>query len=104
VQDVSLYGLIRVKGFWLPYIILGITFVSGQGGLVETIVGLAVGHLWYFLTMLRPRAGHAGLATPRWVRALAVKLEMAGARPAAPPVNPSDDRFRAFSGRARRLA
>jgi Derlin-2/3 len=95
-----------LAGFWLPFISLGIMTLTGQGLIAECLLGIAVGHLWYFCTILMPRAGQTVLPTPRWVRTLAVKMDLVAPAPAqarAQP-NPSDARFRAFSGRARRLA
>ena len=30
VQDVKLYGIVKVKGFWLPFAFLGLKTVMGQ--------------------------------------------------------------------------
>jgi hypothetical protein len=65
VQEVSFYGLVRIKGFWLPFVLTGISVVMGQPVFHECL-GIFVGHLWWFLNSLLPRAtGEAWLPTPR---------------------------------------
>ena len=104
MQEVKLYGLIKIKGFWLPFAFLGLTAVMGQDPFLPAC-GILVGHLWYFFTTLLPRGtGQQYLPTPRWVATLASKLGMEGAPVAPPPQqsapwrNPAAAGFRAFRG------
>ena len=67
------------------------------GSVVPDLLGVVVGHLYYFLTVLHPRAGGPRLIrTPAFVRQLCVTV-VGVYSPARPPV-------RAFGGgRGRRL-
>ncbi|KAH0871376.1 hypothetical protein HID58_078398 [Brassica napus] len=59
--NISLYGLVNLKllhmAFYLPWAMLALD-----------LLGIIAGHLYYFLTVLRPLAtGKNYLKTPKWV-------------------------------------
>lgn len=117
-QDIKLYGIIKIKGFWLPFAFLALGMFLGAD-VMSDILGIAVGHAWYFFTTLLPRGtGKQYLPTPWYIRWAAEKLELGPQRPAvsvtappgqrpqgAPPPGQAQDQggFRAFRGTARRL-
>jgi Derlin-2/3 len=128
-QRVSLFGMITLRSFYLPFAFLAVTVIQG-GSPVNDLLGLAVGHAWYFATELHPRASGGGrrlLPTPRWADALAARLAALGGggaaaapagvafgggggggggaagRAAAAPEPADDGRFRAFRGQGQRL-
>jgi hypothetical protein len=69
---VSLMGLVTLQGFWLPWALLAVNTMFGHPFLVD-LLGIVVGHFYYFLTVLHPQAtGHSYLKTPRWVYPLTV--------------------------------
>lgn len=118
VQDIKLYGIVKIKGFWLPFAFLVLGMFIG-GDVMSDILGIAVGHAWYFFTTLLPRGtGKQYLPTPWYIRWAAAKLELGPQRPAvsvapppgqrppgAPPAGGAQGQggFRAFGGAARRL-
>ncbi|KAI5670268.1 hypothetical protein M9H77_10632 [Catharanthus roseus] len=67
---VSIHGLVEIRGFYLPWVFLGIDTIIGypwQPGLE----GIAAGHLYYFLTVIHPLSGGKNyLKTPLWVHKL----------------------------------
>ena len=102
MQQLKLYGIVAIKGFWLPFAFLAISTLMGDSPYLEAC-GIFVGHVWYFFTDLLPRGtGRTFLPTPRWVRALALKIGMEGVRPpvATAPQRPLMGRFR---GQGQRL-
>eukprot|EP00892_Ulva_mutabilis_P009734 jgi/Ulvmu1/7132/UM034_0038.1 len=115
-QDISLYGIIKIKGFWLPFALMGIGLFLG-GDLMGDACGILVGHAWYFYTTLLPRGtGRQYLRTPWFIHWAAQKLELGPSRPAvsvtapqgqrpqeAPAAAPGSGGFQAFRGSARRL-
>jgi hypothetical protein len=114
LQDIAFYGVVKFKGFWLPFILLGISVLIHEKQIFVQLAGIAVGHLWYFLTILLPRGtGETYLPTPAWMLTLAQKLGMEGASTAvmvgaaAPPGGPVSprgaERFRTFRGAGQRL-
>ncbi|XP_050254434.1 derlin-1-like isoform X1 [Quercus robur] len=67
---ISIYGLVSMKGFYLPYVMLAVDLLLGNP-LKPGILGMVVGHLYYFLTVLHPLAGGKFiLKTPLWVHKL----------------------------------
>ncbi|KAF3950318.1 hypothetical protein CMV_023912 [Castanea mollissima] len=67
---ISIYGLVSLKGFYLPYAMLAVDLLLGNP-LKPSILGMVVGHLYYFLTVLHPLAGGKFiLKTPLWVHKL----------------------------------
>lgn len=61
-RQVSLYGLVTIQAFYLPFAFLFVTVIMG-GSPVPDLFGIAAGHLWYFFTDLYPRSSgrRAGL-------------------------------------------
>ena len=55
-QTVSLMGMVQLKAFWLPWALMLLTMIMG-GSPLSDFLGILVGHLYYFLTTLHPRAG-----------------------------------------------
>lgn len=115
MQDIKLYGIIKIKGFWLPFAFLALGMFLG-GDVFADLLGILVGHAWYFYTTLLPRGtGKQFLRTPWFIRWAAAKLELGSARPAVSVTAPPAQRpapagggqgqggFRAFGGPARRL-
>jgi Derlin-2/3 len=88
LQDIRLYGIVNIKGFYLPFAFMAVTMLMGgkPEDLMSDVRGILVGHLWYFFTTLLPKGtGKVYLRTPRWVKYLADKLELTTDGPAAAP-------------------
>ncbi|CDY47770.1 BnaC07g41900D [Brassica napus] len=88
-----LYGLVNLKllhmAFYLPWAMLALD-----------LLGIIAGHLYYFLTVLRPLAtGKNYLKTPKWVNKLVARWRT-GAPVAAREAKSSNTAFR---GRSYRL-
>lgn len=67
---INLYGLVSMKGFFLPWVYLALDLLLGNP-LKPDLLGIAAGHLYYFLTVLHPLAGGRYiLKTPLWVHKL----------------------------------
>ncbi|OMO98210.1 hypothetical protein COLO4_14061 [Corchorus olitorius] len=67
---ISIYGLVTLKGFYLPWALLALDLIFG-GRLMPDIIGMVAGHLYYFLTVLHPLAGGKYVfKTPLWVHKL----------------------------------
>ncbi|CAL9008440.1 unnamed protein product [Prunus brigantina] len=67
---INIYGLVSLKGFYLPWALLGLDLIFGDP-LKPDILGMVAGHLYYFLTVLHPLAGgKLMLKTPLWVHKL----------------------------------
>ncbi|KAH9300077.1 hypothetical protein KI387_011660, partial [Taxus chinensis] len=65
--QISMYGLFTLKGFYLPWAMLAMNLIFGAP-LIPDLLGIVVGHLYYFLTELHPHAGGKNiLKTPIWV-------------------------------------
>ncbi|RIA04897.1 hypothetical protein BRARA_K00895 [Brassica rapa] len=61
--NISLYGLVNLKAFYLPWAILALD-----------LLGIIAGHLYYFLTVLHSLAtGKNYLKTPKWVNKLVAR-------------------------------
>ena len=81
MQDIKLYGIVKIKGFYLPFAFMAITMLMGgkPDALMADARGILVGHIWYFFTTLLPRGtGKVYLRTPRWVKWASDKLELSG--------------------------
>lgn len=64
-QIVSFWFGTRFKARYLPWALLGVNFILGGGGLYE-LVGIIVGHLYYFVMMKYPAdQGVTLLRTPQ---------------------------------------
>ncbi|KAA8533897.1 hypothetical protein F0562_031414 [Nyssa sinensis] len=69
-ERINMYGLVQLKGFYLPWFMLGVDLIIGNP-LMPAILGIAAGHLYYFLTVLHPLAGGKNICkTPLWVHML----------------------------------
>lgn len=69
-QPVNLMGMLQLKAFWLPWALMLVTMLMG-GDPFGDFFGIVVGHTYYFLKELHPRAGGGDyLATPRFFREL----------------------------------
>jgi Derlin-2/3 len=107
-SKVSLMGLVSLQGFWLPWALLVVNTMFGAP-LMSDLLGIVVGHAYYFLAVLHPRAsGQNYLKTPAWVHNLVGKWSAAG--PAVfspPPETPAAAAVHgvrsAFTGRSYRL-
>ncbi|KAJ7949485.1 Derlin [Quillaja saponaria] len=53
---ISIYGLVSLKGFYLPWAMLALDLIFGNP-IKPDILGMLAGHLYYFLTVLHPLAG-----------------------------------------------
>lgn len=53
--QVSLYGLVTIDAFYLPFAFVFINIIMG-GSPVPDLFGIAAGHVWYFFTDLYPRS------------------------------------------------
>lgn len=79
MQDIKLYGIVKIKGFYLPFAFMAISMLMGAkpDALMGDAHGILVGHIWYFFTSLLPRGtGKVYLRTPQWVKWVADKLEL----------------------------
>ncbi|XP_062092219.1 derlin-1.1-like [Humulus lupulus] len=64
---INIYGLVSLKGFYLPWAMLALDLLFGVP-LMEGILGMVAGHLYYFLTVLYPLSGGKYIfKTPVWV-------------------------------------
>ncbi|XAR66105.1 hypothetical protein NMG60_11012190 [Bertholletia excelsa] len=67
---INVHGLFELKGFYLPWYMLAVDLVLGNP-LKPDLLGMATGHLYYFLTVLYPLAGGKYIfKTPLWVHKL----------------------------------
>ncbi|XP_047322993.1 derlin-1-like [Impatiens glandulifera] len=68
----NIHDLFELKGFYLPWYMLAVDLVLGNP-LKPDILGMAAGHLYYFLTVLYPLStGRNIFKTPLWVHKLVV--------------------------------
>ena len=66
-SSVSIWGLFTVQAFYLPWAFLLMGVLMG-GSPVNDLIGILVGHLYFFFAVLHPRAGGRNwLQTPGWV-------------------------------------
>ncbi|KAL8519585.1 hypothetical protein ACS0TY_010502 [Phlomoides rotata] len=62
--NINLYGLVTLKAFYFPWAMLCLDVIFGSP-IVPDFLGIIVGHLYYFLTVLHPLAsGKSMLKTP----------------------------------------
>ncbi|XP_047311337.1 derlin-1 [Impatiens glandulifera] len=54
--NISLYGLVTLKAFYLPWAMLAMDVIFGSK-ILPDLLGILAGHLYYFLTVLHPLAG-----------------------------------------------
>lgn len=79
------FFMFRFPAIYLPWVLLVIDLITG-GSLVPGIIGIVVGHVYYFLVVEAPAYyGYRLIRTPRWV--VEHLAWIAGIEP--PPVHPS---------------
>mmetsp|Transcript_16597 Transcript_16597/g.18461 ORF Transcript_16597/g.18461 Transcript_16597/m.18461 type:complete len:240 (-) Transcript_16597:43-762(-) len=67
----SFLGLFTFNAPYLPWVILGIELLVDQGGSIFDVMGIAVGHLYYFLEDVYPQTtGRRLLKTPGFLKAM----------------------------------
>ncbi|KAJ4708130.1 Derlin [Melia azedarach] len=99
--QISIYGLVTLKAFYLPWAMLALDVVFGSP-LLPDFLGIIAGHLYYFLTVLHPLAGGRNiLTTPTWVHKLVARWQLG--YPANTHVQPERVTGVAFTGRSYRL-
>ncbi|GKE83563.1 derlin-1-like protein isoform X1 [Tanacetum coccineum] len=90
-----------MQGFYLPWALVAIDLVLGNQ-LMSSLLGIGVGHLYYFLTVLYPLAGGANFCkTPLWVHKLVAHWDMGYQMNS--PIQRDPSRGVAFQGRSRRV-
>lgn len=99
-QNASIWGLFTIQTFYLPFAFLGVTVVLG-GDPIPDIVGMVIGHLYWFLTEIYPsQGGRNWLETPDWLKQVVSNF---GIGPPPRPVDSVPQGFSAFRGSGRRL-
>ncbi|KAL6005087.1 ER-associated protein degradation protein [Asimina triloba] len=53
---INIYGVVTLKGFYLPWALLALDLIFGAP-LKPDVMGIVVGHLFYFLSVLYPLSG-----------------------------------------------
>lgn len=100
---VNIMGLFTLLGFYLPWVMLGLNVIFGTP-LLPDLMGIVVGHLYYFFSSLHPRNGGQNiLKTPLWVHKLVARWHIAGPQVYSPVPPASATRGTAFTGRSYRL-
>eukprot|EP01025_Chloroclados_australasicus_P055570 TRINITY_DN6759_c0_g5_i1.p1 TRINITY_DN6759_c0_g5~~TRINITY_DN6759_c0_g5_i1.p1 ORF type:complete len:307 (-),score=14.44 TRINITY_DN6759_c0_g5_i1:435-1256(-) len=129
-EVMSLYGVVRIRSFYLPFAFAGMSLLFTGEIPVQDIIGIVVGHLFYFLTVLYPQqsGGRNLLKAPQflaqWLAQVGIgsggyypapragsgaQTSWTGARGQQQQQSQSQGGgdtggFRAFSGQGRRLA
>ncbi|KAI8465337.1 MAG: Der1-like family-domain-containing protein, partial [Monoraphidium minutum] len=95
---VSLYGLVTIQSFYLPFAFLAISVLLGKSP-VGDLFGIAAGHLWYFFTDLYPASsGRTLIWTPQFLKNWVSNMGV------GPPPSPEQQQQRTvFRGRGQRL-
>ncbi|XP_052187016.1 derlin-1-like [Diospyros lotus] len=100
-ERINVHGLFELKGFYLPYYVIAVDLIIGNP-LKPDLLGMAAGHLYYFLTVLYPLSGGKYVfKTPLWVHKL-VAFWGQGYQANA-PVGRYASTVPAFQGRSHRL-
>ncbi|GMH33614.1 hypothetical protein BSKO_01448 [Bryopsis sp. KO-2023] len=117
-QEVSIWGLLNIKAFYLPWAFLGVDLLMGMpmAMLYPDLIGIGIGHLYYFLMSLYPMAsGNVILKCPIWLSRYMAQFYGKAASGVTPPGGgrSSNTRggggggggggFRAFQGQGRTL-
>jgi Derlin-2/3 len=103
-SQISMYGLVQLRSFYLPWAMLGLDVIFGSE-ILPGLLGILVGHTYYFLSVLHPLAtGKNYLKTPMWVHKIVARFRIgvqanAPVRPAAANTGSG-----AFRGRSYRLS
>ncbi|CAM6127799.1 unnamed protein product [Calypogeia fissa] len=97
-------GVVSFQGFYLPWALLAVNTMLGHSFLPD-LLGIIVGHVYYFLTVLHPRnGGQQLLKTPQWLFKLLVKYRIGETPRSAPEAQPPPPATgRPFTGRSYRL-
>jgi Derlin-2/3 len=68
----SIFGLIAITAPWLPWVLMGFAFVMQGSVPKDEILGVVVGHVWYFFSDVFPplHGGYKPLDPPMWWRRL----------------------------------
>nr|AAY41612.1 derlin1-1 [Zea mays] len=100
-----LWMMIFGASFYLPWAMLLLDVIFGSS-LMPGLLGIMVGHLYYFFAVLHPLAtGKSYLKTPKWVRHKIVarfRIGMQANSPVRPPAN-GNSGSGVFRGRSYRL-
>jgi Derlin-2/3 len=67
---VQIFGFISFPAFYLPFILPGFMLLAKKSILVEDLLGIIVGHLFYYFRDVYPRWGYDVLRTPCLVKKL----------------------------------
>lgn len=122
-KEVSFFYGLRFKAAYLPFAMIAIDLLMQQP-IIDSLVGIVVSHLWYFVREVYPRAyfGRELLKTPQFLVRLCAPLALKSAQSAAngsftvyaPSSGPnaknataasasSSSAYRAFGGKGRKL-
>jgi Derlin-2/3 len=85
-QDASIYGF-QLKAGFFPFALIGIHLITGSD-IKQDILGLAAGHVYYFLTSVYPEmsGGRDLIHTPVWLISACHRAINRGAPAYVPPV------------------
>jgi len=106
--QVSLYGLLPVQAFYLPFVYLGLSLVLG-GNPIHCVLGILSGHMYYFLNNVYPASGgRRFIRTPRWLENVCARYNIGEAQASTTAAGgrggqQAPQGFRAFTGGGRRL-
>lgn len=89
-QIVSFWFGTRFKARYLPWAIFGVNFIIGGGGMTE-LIGILVGHLYYFVTIKYPaEQGITLVQTPQILQNFFPNQQAAPfVAPGRPPARPT---------------
>lgn len=98
---VAFYDLVRFKAFYLPWLLLVIEVMIGFS-MKPALLGIVIGHLYYFLTVLYPLSGGKfHIKTPLFVHKLVARWGEGAQMNSPVPQDPHAEV--AFRGRSYRL-
>jgi Derlin-2/3 len=75
--NTSIMGMIKMKAFYLPWGMMALEALMG-GSVVPDLLGVVVGHLYYFLTVLQPQSGRVAADRDARFRENHVRLAVRG--------------------------
>ncbi|OWA51512.1 Derlin-1 [Hypsibius exemplaris] len=89
---VSFWFGTRFKALYLPWVLFGFNFILGSGGVMD-LVGILVGHLYYFLAFKYPQdfGGPTLLKTPDFFFRFFPNTRVMGGFGVPPPARPRND-------------
>ncbi|GER25140.1 DERLIN-1 [Striga asiatica] len=98
---VSFYGLVSFRAFYLPWTMLFLDVIFGSP-ILPDLLGIVVGHLYYFLTVLHPLSGGRNILwTPKFINKLVARWRIGAPEYNAPPQ--ADRTSGVFRGRSYRV-